>query len=81
MFTTDTHHYFVEPVPDYLHNNYGEIYEKPHIVYRRSLEDIGSSFGVNHLKSSLLRRSSSEKPCATESKSLITHLVVRLYIH
>jgi hypothetical protein len=67
MFTTDTHHYFVEPVPDYLHNAYGEIYEKPHIIYRRSLEEVNSFHGVNHLLSSVFGKSS-EKPCATESK-------------
>lgn len=41
MFTTDAHHYFIEPVPDYLHsgNAYEENYEKPHIVFRRSLRD------------------------------------------
>ena len=44
MFTDATNHYFVEPVPDYLHNVNGGIHEKPHIVFRRSLEETKRSY-------------------------------------
>ena len=44
MFTDASNHYFVEPVPDYLHNIYGEIHQKPHIVFRRSLEETKRSY-------------------------------------
>ena len=44
MFTDASNHYFVEPVPVYLHNIHGEIHEKPHIVFRRSLEETKKSY-------------------------------------
>ncbi|XP_057290630.1 A disintegrin and metalloproteinase with thrombospondin motifs 6-like [Hydractinia symbiolongicarpus] len=41
MFMVKDHDYFIEPVPDYLHNVHtvDTDYKKPHIIYRRSIEE------------------------------------------
>eukprot|EP00111_Clytia_hemisphaerica_P001731 TCONS_00004887-protein len=64
MFTDEKEHYFVEPVPHYLHHMHGEIHEKPHIVFRRSLEETSTKY--SGMFGSLLKKRSTEKPCGTK---------------
>lgn len=69
MFTVKDHDYFIEPVPDYLHNIHivDSDFNKPHIIYRRSVEETKRLFETPSESFSRLW-SRDIRPCGTASK-------------
>ena len=72
MFTTLSHDYYIEPVPEYLHNvrTVGH-HDKPHIVLRRSVDGReGVNSPLEQFWKVWEKAPRSKRSCATKRKFL-----------